>query len=304
MKRFLLSFVCVFVLLLGFRVQASSSDAIKVEVVGKKNGRPLLLVPGYVAPGELWRETAAELGRRYQCHVVTLAGTGGVAPMQVAATDSYYATYARALADYVREHKLRRPVLVAHQTGGMMALRAATDFPELFGGLVLLEALPAPFAVANPRLTTDSLKLPARDKMMPMLMNMPQPTFLQQQKMFISTWATDTAQQRRILGWAAQADRATWANIVYESLTTDLRPALPRLQVPVLFLGIWVAGKAVQPDITAAKVKPMFERQLATAGKGVEVRLNDTAREFMMLDDPKWTLANIEQYLAAHPAKH
>ncbi|TGE28884.1 alpha/beta fold hydrolase [Hymenobacter metallicola] len=306
MKRFLLLACLSGLLSLGCAAQPAATnvpEAIRVEVTGKKNGRPLLLVPGYVAPGEVWREIAAELGRRYQCHVVTLAGTGGMAPLTVAPGASYYATYARALAAYVQQHHLQKPVLVAHQTGGMMALRAATDFPELFGGLILLEALPAPFAVHNPRLTPDSLKLPAREQLLSRLVSMAQGTFLQQQQMFISTWATDTLQQRRLLGWAAQADRTTWANIVYESMTTDLRPALPRLQVPVLLLGIWVAGKAVKPDLTHAQVQPLFERQLAGAGAGGEVRLHDTAREFIMLDDPRWTLTNIEQYLAAHPSK-
>ncbi|GAA4358638.1 hypothetical protein GCM10023185_24540 [Hymenobacter saemangeumensis] len=297
-----LAFSLLLLLTAGSSV-AASTPAIQVEVVGKKDGRPLLLVPGYVAPGALWKETAATLGRRHQCHVVTLAGTGGTAPLTLAPTDSYYSTYARALADYVKANKLRKPVLVAHQTGGMVAMRAATDFPELFGGLVLLEALPAPFAVSNPRLTPDSLKLPARDQLLAMMVNLPRESFLKQQKMFINTWVTDTAQQRRVLSWADQADRSTWAHIVYESMTTDLRPALPRLQVPVLLLGIWVAGKAVQPDLSAAKVKPLFERQLAQAGAGAEVRLHDAAREFMMLDTPEWTISNIEQYLAAHPAR-
>ncbi|MBF9237642.1 alpha/beta hydrolase [Hymenobacter sp. BT683] len=304
MKRSLLLLVCLVSLLQSAALAtAPTPTGLRVEVMGKKGGRPLLLVPGYVAPGELWRETAAALASNYQCHVVTLAGTGGTAPLALAPTASYYAAYAQALANYVRANKLKQPVLVAHQTGGMMALRAATDFPELFGGLVLLEALPAPFAVANPGLTLDSLKLPARDKMLPMMVNMPHSTFLEQQKMFIGTWAADTTQQRRILAWAAQADRTTWANIVYESMATDLRPALSQLRVPVLMLGIWVAGKAVQPDLTADKVKPLFERQFAKAGAGAEIRLHNTAREFMMLDDPQWTVANIQQYLTAYPNK-
>jgi hypothetical protein len=61
MKRFLLLLACLVSLLQT--VAAASAPALRVEVVGKKGGRPLLLVPGYVAPGELWRETAAELGR-------------------------------------------------------------------------------------------------------------------------------------------------------------------------------------------------------------------------------------------------
>ena len=47
-----------------------------VRVVGK--GRPVLLIPGLTCPGAVWDETVAYYQGRYQCHVVSLAGFGGV----------------------------------------------------------------------------------------------------------------------------------------------------------------------------------------------------------------------------------
>ncbi|WP_197070533.1 alpha/beta fold hydrolase [Hymenobacter sp. DG25B] len=49
-----------------------------VRVVGK--GQPVLLIPGLTCPGAVWDETVARYQSRYQCHVISLAGFGGVAP--------------------------------------------------------------------------------------------------------------------------------------------------------------------------------------------------------------------------------
>ena len=49
-----------------------------VRVVGK--GRPMLLIPGLTCPGAVWDEAVAHYQQQYQCHIISLAGFGGVAP--------------------------------------------------------------------------------------------------------------------------------------------------------------------------------------------------------------------------------
>jgi hypothetical protein len=42
------------------------------------HGRPMILIPGYSCPGEIWDEIVAHYQDRYQTHVLTLAGFAGV----------------------------------------------------------------------------------------------------------------------------------------------------------------------------------------------------------------------------------
>src|SRR5215472_6127113 len=48
----------------------------QVKVTG--HGRPMILIPGYSCPGEVWDEIVAHYQDRYQMHVLTLAGFAGV----------------------------------------------------------------------------------------------------------------------------------------------------------------------------------------------------------------------------------
>jgi hypothetical protein len=48
----------------------------QVKVTG--HGRPMIRIPGYSCPGEVWDQIVAHYQDRYQTHVLTLAGFAGV----------------------------------------------------------------------------------------------------------------------------------------------------------------------------------------------------------------------------------
>ncbi len=89
-----------------------------VEVSGR--GRPMLLIPGLTSGGDVWTATVAEFAKDHEVHVFTLAGFAGVAPI---ATDTGWLRLQRdAIAGYIRERRLEKPVIVGHSLGGMLAL--------------------------------------------------------------------------------------------------------------------------------------------------------------------------------------
>jgi N-formylmaleamate deformylase len=47
-----------------------------VSVVGE--GPPILLIPGLSSPADVWADVAEHYQAHYQCHVLSLAGFGGV----------------------------------------------------------------------------------------------------------------------------------------------------------------------------------------------------------------------------------
>jgi len=50
-----------------------------VEITGK--GEPIIFIPGFTVPGDIWNPIVEELKNNYECHIVTLAGFGGKAPI-------------------------------------------------------------------------------------------------------------------------------------------------------------------------------------------------------------------------------
>jgi len=58
----------------------SQNKAIHVEVSGK--GKPVVLIPGFTVPGDIWNPIVKKLEKNYECHTVTLAGFGGKEPIE------------------------------------------------------------------------------------------------------------------------------------------------------------------------------------------------------------------------------
>lgn len=107
-----------------------------VRVVGR--GRPLLLIPGLTCPAAVWDETVAHYQSRYQCHVLSLAGFGGVpAPANAGAPESGAESFLPAVREqllaYIKSQRLDRPAIIGHSLGGFMGLWLSTAQPLAAG---------------------------------------------------------------------------------------------------------------------------------------------------------------------------
>jgi hypothetical protein len=72
-----------------------------------------------------------------------------------------------------------------------------------------------------------------------------------------------------------------------------LRDDIARIKAPTLVLGTWVAYRAFAPK---EAIEALFKSQYAKL-PGVKVELADTARHFIMYDDPEWMYARIDQFI-------
>ena len=106
MKRTLQTCILLASVLLAGAGQAAAPTAFTAEVTGQ--GRPLILIPGLASSGEVWQGTVARLcgpQAKRQCHVLTLAGFAGAAPI----AGDLLAQAEQQLADYIGTQKLGQP---------------------------------------------------------------------------------------------------------------------------------------------------------------------------------------------------
>jgi pimeloyl-ACP methyl ester carboxylesterase len=97
----------------------------------------------------------------------------------------------------------------------------------------------------------------------------------------------------RVVGWGKRSDRTTVINAMADMMADDLRQDISRIKAPTLVLGSWIAYKDYGSKPLFEQMYKMQYQQLA----GVKVELADTARHFIMYDDPAWMYDRIDNFL-------
>jgi len=266
----------------------AAHPAFTVQVVGK--GRPVILIPGLTCPGAVWAETVARYQRQYQCHVVSLAGFGGVAAQQPAPTHLLQDVRDQLLA-YIKAQKLAKPTVVGHSLGGFLALWMASTDPAALGPLEIVDSLPFLSAVQNPATTAETAR--------PMAAQMRQQVAqghmtMAAERQLVTPLVTDTARLTQVARWGLASDPATVGQAMYDMYTTDLRADISRIQQPVLVLSSWAGYKAY--GATKASTLAIYTQQYAQLPQA-RIEMSEDGRHFLMYDDPQWFFTQTDAFL-------
>lgn len=288
MKRSFLMNAAALSFSLAFLAQpaAHAATAFKAEVSG--SGPAVILIPGLASSGDVWQGTARHLCGPRQCHVLTLAGFAG----QPAIAGDLLPQVERQLADYIATNKLNKPVIVGHSLGGFVALRFAAAHPDKVGRLVIVDALPALGAAQVPTLTSEQLRQVAagmRDRMRAT----DAAGTAAARRHAATTMASKPEDVERIVDWGKRSDHGTVIDAMYELMASDLRGDVARIQAPTLVLGTWIAYRDFAPR---AAIEQVYRQQYANL-PGVQVELADSARHFIMYDDPAWMYDRLDRFL-------
>jgi N-formylmaleamate deformylase len=265
----------------------------KVEVVG--HGQPMILIPGLSSSGEVWESTVARYKANYKCHVLTLAGFAG----EPAITAPFLEKVRLGIADYIRQKKLHRPVVVGHSLGGFLALWLSSQEPDMVGPIIVIDMLPYLPAAQQPNATPETMKSQAEMMRKGMLATQTPEQRQQQQMMVFQTMITDPAKIALAVKWGVASDQATVAQAMYELFTIDLRPDLGRIKAPTLVIGTWIG---LRQYATKEQVEKTFRTQYANLGDYKFV-MSDNAKHFVMLDDPEFLFKEMDSFLTSQKQK-
>lgn len=254
-----------------------------MRVVGA--GRPVVLVPGLACSDAVWRDLEPRLARDHELHLVTLPGFAGQPPV----AGPLIAHARRALAAYIADRGLERPVLVGHSLGATVVFALAGDEPDRTGPVVALDGVPFGAALADPDATPERVR-PRAEALRSRVLSIPPDQRAGQATLMFGPMVTDAAAMDWILPMVLASDMPTVANAMRELMTTDLRAHTRRISSPVLLL---VADEHLDGPEDLA----VYRAQLASRGE-IRVEAVEGTRHFVMLDQPAAVERAMRRFLA------
>jgi pimeloyl-ACP methyl ester carboxylesterase len=245
-----------------------------------KGKQSIIFLPGFASSGDVWNETKSNFEKEFTCYVFTMAGFAGVKPQ----SNASFMNWETEITNYIKDNKIEKPIVVGHSMGGGLALAIASDYPELIGKIVVVDALPCLSALMDP-----SFKVKENNdctSMVSQMIAMPDDKFYESQKKFLLRLLEDTSKQDLLLSWSVKSDRETFAEMYCNFSNTDLRDKIATIKCPSLIL----------LEAYFANLKPAIETQYKNL-KTANFQYANKGLHFIMYDDKEWYLAQLNNFI-------
>ena len=244
------------------------------EIVG--TGPDLVLVPGLGSSPETWSLVKESLARDYRLHLVHLAGFAGRPSKGDPAR-----VLENAEAEIIRHldcQKIASAAYAGHSLGGFLGLMLGADHPDRITRVVVVDSLPFFPLIFNPGATVAGTSRIAEDTRIGLLAQ-DRDSFAEAQRRGVLSLVKTPAWQGPVAEWSIASDRASFASAIHALMTTDMRPRLNEVKVPVRVIA------AANPYAPRPRVEPLF--RTAYAGTpDFQLTVIDDAFHFVMFDQP------------------
>ncbi len=278
--------IVVFILL-SFYLSSQGQEAIKpIDVTISGKGDPILLIPGFTVPGDAWEETVKHLESNYECHVVTLAGFGGLEPIEF----PWLPKVNQALESYIKDNKLNEVTVIGHSLGGTIATWLASREHHRIKRIILVDALPAAGALMIPNY--DPKALAYESPFNTQQLSMSPENFEQMATGMSQGMSLNKEAQNKIKDWIINSDRKTYVYGYTDYLKLDMREDLKHISIPVSII-------AAEQPFGKTMVTQTYSDQYSKLSK-FDLIIAENAAHFVMFDKPEWFNDQILQILASN----
>lgn len=288
MKRLLLAALAA--LVLPAAVHAEDAPCPDFEVTG--SGPDLVLVPGLGSSPETWSLVKESLAKDYRLHLVHVAGFAGRPaqgdPAQI---------LANAEAEIIRHldcRKVPSALYAGHSMGGFLGLMLGADHPDRITRVVVVDSLPFLPLIYNPGANPANTGQIVADTRSGLLAQ-DRDSFAESQRRGVMSLVKNPAWQGKVADWSIASDRASFAAAIYALMTTDMRPRLAEVTVPVRVIA---AANSYAPR---ARIEPLY--RTAYAGTpDMQLAVIEDSFHFVMFDQPEAFEKGLREALSSKPA--
>lgn len=274
-------FTIAFFICLAINAQ-KQPEPIYSKISGK--GDPIILIPGFTVPGESWSSLVNELEKKYECHVITLAGFAGKTPIEF----PWLPKINEALKNYINTKQLKNVTVIGHSLGGTIALWLATRDDSMLSKIIVVDGLPASGAVMIPNY--DPKKLVYDNPFNKQQLNMSKDAFEQLAAVMSKQMSINHDVQEKIKSWMIMSDRKTFVFGYTDYLKMDLRKKLHKITIPVTII-------AADTPFGKKMVTSTYNNQYADLNN-YDLIIAQNSGHFVMFDKPEWFIKKIQYILS------
>ncbi|PZP26457.1 alpha/beta fold hydrolase [Pseudomonas kuykendallii] len=264
----------------AFNVHAeylSSSGLMSVSVQGQ--GQDIVLLPGLSSSSKVWSDLSDQLKDRYRLHAVDLAGFAG-RPSVDTGKGSTLRKIAAEVTEYISANELSNPILIGHSMGGLISLIIASEQGSNVGGVIVVDALPFYSLIFDPASTENSAR-PIAERIRNDISRQTKGEFQAFSEASLTRLVKSNEGKRIVMSDAVESDPILIGELVYELMTTDLRPALKDIKYPVSIL----VAHDDSMGVSSRQVEMMYENSY-TSLQLRKILTISGALHFIMLDQP------------------
>jgi pimeloyl-ACP methyl ester carboxylesterase len=262
----------------GVMGTAFRSDRISVATSG--SGPDVVLVPGLTSSPEIWAGIVAAVpGYRY--HLVQVAGFAGV-PAGGNSTGLVMEPVAEEIARYIESAGLKRPSIIGHSTGGSIAMMVAARHPQAVSRVMVVDMLPFLGAAFGPPGTTAESVRATADALRDKALANSDEERRQTIETSMATMVMDESRRADPIRHGLASDRNVAARAYHELITTDLRPELGKIRVPVTVLYV----KTPNLPLNEAQFDAFYKASYAGLPRA-ELKRIPNSYHFIMFDQPQ-----------------
>lgn len=272
-----------------FAIADPWSDRITVTVRG--HGPDVVLIPGMTCSSAVWDSTSAHLQDRFRLHLITVNGFAGTQAMANAEGPVVRPTV-DAIAAYIQANNLKAPKVIGHSLGGTMGMMLALHYPKDVGALMIVDTLPFTGILAGADDVTDSMKKAA--KMRDKTIKESEKAYARDETRFLRILVKSPDGRKMATEWAIASDKSVVARASYDDMTTDLRPYLENIKIPVTILYAWDRKSGYSRVMTDW----FMQQNYAALPNKTLVRI-DNSYHFIMFDQPEAFLKQIDKFLSS-----
>ncbi len=270
-------------------IAAAEDFTNRITVTVRGHGPDVLLIPGLASSGAVWDATASHLENHFRLHIIQVAGFAG-APPQANAQGLMLQPTVDAIDAYIKTKKLQAPRVIGHSLGGLMGSLLAIQHPEDVGGLMIVDSLPFFGAIFG--LKEVAAAAPQAAAMRDQTLAQTQDAYAKSEAAFIHSLVKSPEGYKQATNWAIASDKSIVARAAYEDMTTDIRPQLPKIKIPVTMLYPWDA----RSGFPQAATDRLYQENYAALPDKKIVRM-DGSFHFIMLDQPEQFAAQVDLFL-------